>query len=362
MGSVGSYIFGSGPSTSTVSPQPVNQLDPYQQGAEDYLYQQLPGPTSNFLASTASPYSGQLTAPVGDLQQQALDSFSNQQTTSDALVNQLTSGQSAPLNQSLAALEGGLTTAQSPATADAYFQNAVAAPQEQNFTQNVLPSIVSALGGNAGGPQSTAASSAVTQATNNLETTMGQEQQQFAAGEQSLLPTLASDLSTTALAPLGAATQGLANAGQTLTAGGVPQSIAQAGLTNTAGQYQTNFSDTQSFLNDLLGMIGESTTTPQDVVVNPGSSGLLSSVVQAFASGAGKSASDERWKKDISRVGTADNDLPIYMYHFKDESPTAPMHVGLMAQDVEQFRPSAVTEVAGWKFVDYLAALQHEDA
>lgn len=60
--------------------------------------------------------------------------------------------------------------------------------------------------------------------------------------------------------------------------------------------------------------------------------------------------SDERAKKDITRVGTLDNGLPVYLYRYKSGGG---FHIGLMAQDVEKVRPEAVTEIEGMKAVYY---------
>jgi hypothetical protein len=68
---------------------------------------------------------------------------------------------------------------------------------------------------------------------------------------------------------------------------------------------------------------------------------------------AGIKYSDARVKTDIRRVGTLDNGLSVYSYSYVWGG--AP-EIGLLAQDVEQFRPEAVCEVGGVKAVDYLRA------
>lgn len=65
--------------------------------------------------------------------------------------------------------------------------------------------------------------------------------------------------------------------------------------------------------------------------------------------------SDIRVKTDISRVGTLDNGLPVFAYRYIWGGP---MHIGVMAQDVEQSNPAAVFEVGGIKAVDYGLAVQ----
>lgn len=60
--------------------------------------------------------------------------------------------------------------------------------------------------------------------------------------------------------------------------------------------------------------------------------------------------SDRRLKRDIERIGTLDNGIPVYRYKFKGGDK---INVGVMAQDVEKVNPKAVIEHKGIKFVDY---------
>lgn len=65
--------------------------------------------------------------------------------------------------------------------------------------------------------------------------------------------------------------------------------------------------------------------------------------------------SDVRLKTDINRVGELDNGLPVYSYRYKSGGP---IHIGVMAQDVEKVNPGAVTEIEGFKAVNYAKAVQ----
>lgn len=65
--------------------------------------------------------------------------------------------------------------------------------------------------------------------------------------------------------------------------------------------------------------------------------------------------SDERLKESIQRVGRLDNGLPVYSYRYKTGGP---VHIGVMAQDVERVHPEAVHEIDGFKAVDYRKAVQ----
>lgn len=60
--------------------------------------------------------------------------------------------------------------------------------------------------------------------------------------------------------------------------------------------------------------------------------------------------SDRRLKKNIERVGTLDNGLPVYAYEYVWGGPR---EIGVMAQDVEAVTPAAVHNIGGLKAVDY---------
>lgn len=66
--------------------------------------------------------------------------------------------------------------------------------------------------------------------------------------------------------------------------------------------------------------------------------------------------SDRRAKKNIHRVGTLDNGLPVFRFEYKSGGP---VQIGLMAQDVERVHPNAVqTGADGFKRVNYAEAVQ----
>jgi hypothetical protein len=65
--------------------------------------------------------------------------------------------------------------------------------------------------------------------------------------------------------------------------------------------------------------------------------------------------SDVRLKEDIKKVGKTDDGLGVYQYRYKAGGP---VHIGLMAQEVEKKRPDAVQTVNGFKAVDYAKALE----
>lgn len=79
--------------------------------------------------------------------------------------------------------------------------------------------------------------------------------------------------------------------------------------------------------------------------------GLFSLGGQALGTAAKFAPSDRRLKTDIARVGTLDNGLPVYRYRYKAGGP---IHIGLMADDVEVVHPDAVATMDnGFKAVRY---------
>ena len=66
--------------------------------------------------------------------------------------------------------------------------------------------------------------------------------------------------------------------------------------------------------------------------------------------------SDRRLKTDITPVGRLDNGLTVYSYRFGGEGP---VQIGLMADEVEQVRPEAVSwHETGFQVVDYGKAVR----
>lgn len=65
--------------------------------------------------------------------------------------------------------------------------------------------------------------------------------------------------------------------------------------------------------------------------------------------------SDIRAKTDIQKVGKLDNGLNVYAYRYKSGGP---LHIGVMAQEVEAIKPHAVHESEGIKFVNYAEAVK----
>jgi hypothetical protein len=98
-------------------------------------------------------------------------------------------------------------------------------------------------------------------------------------------------------------------------------------------QNQFNASQAQSGANGLFGAIGQIGAAALPLMM----------------------PSDRRIKTDISRVGTLDNGLPVYLFRYRDGGP---MQIGLMAQDVQEVKPEAVGDFDGILAVDYAKAVQ----
>jgi hypothetical protein len=85
--------------------------------------------------------------------------------------------------------------------------------------------------------------------------------------------------------------------------------------------------------------------------LNQGLMGLGAAAIPLF--------SDIRLKENIKAIGVMDNGLTLYSFEYKDEVKSHPMggdgvHVGVMAQEVEQVFPYAVKTLDdGYKVVDY---------
>jgi hypothetical protein len=102
---------------------------------------------------------------------------------------------------------------------------------------------------------------------------------------------------------------------------------------------------------DYTGLVNNNYN--QQVAANGSMMGGLFGLAGAGISAFGPKISDRRMKKNINRVGTLDNGLPVYSYNYIWGGP---VEIGVIAQDVEQFRPEAVSQIGGIKAVDYARA------
>ena len=109
-----------------------------------------------------------------------------------------------------------------------------------------------------------------------------------------------------------------------------------------------------SLLGSIAGLGGQSkgTTTQKGTAMGLGVSDAIGGLGSVF-----KLLSDERAKEgtdggEPEKVGSLADGTAIYRYRYKGDPKGTPQ-IGVMAQEVEQHSPDAVTEVGGVKFVDY---------
>jgi len=106
----------------------------------------------------------------------------------------------------------------------------------------------------------------------------------------------------------------------------------QLGYQGALNRYNADLANQQAFFGGL-GQLGGSVL---------GAAGA--------AGGFGALFSDRRLKTNIRRIATSDRGLGVYSFNYVWGGPTS---IGYMADEVEQIAPEAVSEVAGFKVVDY---------
>lgn len=159
------------------------------------------------------------------------------------------------------------------------------------------------------------------------------------------------------LAGLGAAAQGsvLQGAQAQMAAGAQQQATKQAKLQAAYQQWMQKqaypYQNAQFFANIAQGLGAgaggtSSTTGPEPSLMSQilGGVGAIGSIY---------GASDKRVKENIEAVGTLNDGQTVYRYNFKGDPKT---QIGLLAQEVEEQKPGAVTQVKGLKMVDYKGA------
>lgn len=158
---------------------------------------------------------------------------------------------------------------------------------------------------------------------------------------------------------------GLANADYTdaqqlLGVGAQREDLQGRIIQDSLNRYNFGQAEPRNSLNWYAGLLqnpGGGTSTSTTTGQQPGGNtalGLLGAGLSA-APYLAMAFSDRRIKTDIKKVGMLDNDLPVYAYRYKAGGP---MHIGLMAQDVEKVNPDAVAEIDGIKAVNYRDAVR----
>jgi hypothetical protein len=144
------------------------------------------------------------------------------------------------------------------------------------------------------------------------------------------------------------------NMGQGNAIAGQQDMLAQLGYQTQTGIGNANanadlaaYNASGNFWN-MLGGIGGMKTSGGGTLGGNALSGIGSGLMSIF--------SDERLKEEIEPVGELFDGQTVYKYRYINDPC---WQIGLMAQDVEKVRPDAVTEIAGFKAVEYGAATEY---
>lgn len=154
---------------------------------------------------------------------------------------------------------------------------------------------------------------------------------------------------------LGATQQGT-TAGQGIVGniGGLSTASNQAAQTSMGGWNQVGTLGVQKYQADVGAY------TAQQQAEGQMAGGLGSALGSAAALA---KLSDIRTKQDIVQVGRLNNGFPLYAFQYKPEFRDECGHgfqIGVMAQDIEQVIPDAVSvHAGGYKMVDYGKVLNH---
>lgn len=148
----------------------------------------------------------------------------------------------------------------------------------------------------------------------------------------------------------------LANAQNTM--GTQDRTVQQAGLDSDYQEFMRKLGYSPQMLQLMSQVLSSDpnskATTVNAVTEKPDNSGygLLGSLAGAGLKAAPSllALSDRRAKTEIDEVGELHDGTPVYSYRYKLGGP---MHIGVMAQDVEKTNPDAVHEIGGVKLVDY---------
>lgn len=134
-------------------------------------------------------------------------------------------------------------------------------------------------------------------------------------------------------------------------AAGVASGIAGVD-TGLGTALNSNFAANADVANKAALGIGNANASADLASLN--ASGNIMNALMSGAKLATSIFSDENLKDDIEQVGELFDGQPIYRYHYKHDPDRT--HIGLIAQEVEHLEPDAVTDIAGFKAVDYKKA------
>jgi hypothetical protein len=159
------------------------------------------------------------------------------------------------------------------------------------------------------------------------------------------------------MAALGAGAQGsvLQGAQAQMAAGAQQQATQQAGLQAAYEQWMQKqaypFQQAQFFANIAQGLGAGAGGTSSTTAPSPSPWSQAAGAIGAI----GSIFSDKRLKENVQAVGKLNDGQTIYRYNFKGDPKT---QIGLLAQEVEETKPGAVTQVKGLKMVDYKDATE----
>lgn len=260
MASIGSFLFGESPSA-----QSLPTMSPEQQAALVRLLQEL-GSGETF--GGATPYEGQITAGLGDLENLSLEALEQK-------ILQQVSGTGAGSEAETALLKM-LKTGGAPVDFEDYFAKAIRDPTIKDFSELVLPEITRRFGssGAFGSDRMTAES----MATDRLMKTLIGARSDLSYRTQS--DALNRIMQAIGLAP-GVQGGNIENILKMISGAGLPRQVEQAKLTGEYTEFQRQQQQQLQRINQILAALGLKTVDNVSVGGTP-------SFLSAFFSGAGK--------------------------------------------------------------------------
>lgn len=268
MSFIGDLLGGDSPHVEQ-GPPLSSTLSPNQQYVSDLL--------KNFIMNRGmvpTQYNMNLTAPLSGLQNQSLTALEQSALPAASGTVQGAGATGTAANTALQSI-----LAQGPQFSADLFSKAIAAPMMKNFNEQVVPSLQSAFGSNAGGVHSSDYIKGVTKATDDLNKSLESGAASFALQNEGNV------LSAAGQVP-GLLTSGTGALMSALAAGGVPQQQEQNVLSNNYAEFQRQVGQQNQFVNQLLGFMGIPTMNT-NAVVNPGQQGLISGMAPGIGTGLG---------------------------------------------------------------------------
>lgn len=264
------FIFGSAPEANSVAAPFSSRLDSRQKELQGTLFEFLNRNPSTILPTYDKP----ITAGLTPLQISSLSGLEN-------LASQINSGKlpGQGIQNTAQNTINSLLTAKPQDTSD-YFKTNVFDPLNREFTQNTLPTVLSALGQSVGGVHSTAADQAISRVTNDFASTLARAQSDIARNElarvdANRIPAIAAatqlgnDMNKTPLDLL----LGVLSGAQ------IGQQTEDAALRAQYGEFARGQQNTQAIIDQMLRFIADPTQQRDPVAVTPGSTGLLGNIL-----------------------------------------------------------------------------------